>query len=73
MISIIVPSYYSQSTIKECLQSLMNQDIEEKFEIWVVNSSPDDTCAIIQQHFPTVYCIQLEKRAFAGKARNIGI
>lgn len=33
MISIIVPSYNSQSAIGECIRSLNAQRIEEKFEI----------------------------------------
>lgn len=73
MISIVVPSYYSQSTIGDCLQSLISQKIEEEFEILVINSSADETYKIVKEHFPSVQFIQLEKRVFAGKARNIGI
>lgn len=73
MISIIIPSYYSQSTIGECLRSLTARRTKEKFEILVVNSSIDETTKIVKEHFPTVQFIQLEKRAFAGTARNIGI
>lgn len=73
MISIIIPSYHSQSTIGECLQSLEAQRIEENFEILVVNSSFDNTPDIVKEHFPAVHFIQLEKRTFAGTARNTGI
>lgn len=73
MISIIIPSYYSQSTIGECIRPLIAQRIEENFEILVINSSSDDTSIIVKTHFPTVRFIQLEKRAFAANARNIGI
>lgn len=73
MISIIIPSYNSQSTIGECLRSLEAQEIEEDFEILVVNSSFDNIPEIVKKHFRTVHFIQLEKRAFAGTARNIGI
>jgi len=73
MISIIIPSYHSQSTIGECLQSLEAQRIEEDFEILVVNSSFDNTPDIVKEHFPAIQFIQLEKRAFAGTARNRGI
>lgn len=73
MISIVIPSYCSQSTIGDCLRSLIAQRIEEEFEILVINSSVDETHEIVKEHFPTVQFIQLEKRVFAGKARNIGI
>ena len=73
MISVIIPSYCSQSTIIECIQSLVNQKIEEHFEILVVNSSADDTEEMVKEHFPNVEFVQLEQRVFAGTARNIGI
>jgi len=73
MVSVIVPSYYSQATIGECLRSLTAQRSKERFEILVVNSSFDETDKIVREHFPTVRLIQLDKRVFAGTARNIGI
>lgn len=73
MISVIIPSYHSQSTITDCVQSILDQEIQEEFEIIIVNSSQDETPKIIRSHFPSVHLIQLEKRVFAGRARNIGI
>ncbi len=73
MVSIIIPSYHSQSTIGECLRSLEGQKVEEDFEILVINSSLDKTPDIVKGHFPAVHFTQLEKRAFPGAARNIGI
>jgi glycosyltransferase involved in cell wall biosynthesis len=73
MISVIIPSYHSQSSIADCVQSILDQEILEEFEIIIVNSSQDETPEIIRSHFPSVRLIQLKKRVFAGKARNIGI
>jgi len=73
MISIIIPSYYSQSTIGECIRSLLAQRIEGGFEILVINSSRDETSKIMKENFPTVRFFQLGERVFAGTARNIGI
>ena len=73
MISIIIPSYHSQSTIGECLRSLKAQRVKERFEILVINSSNDETQKIVNEQFPTVQFVQLEKRIFAGTARNLGI
>lgn len=73
MISVIIPCYLSQSTISDCVQSILDQEIREEFEIIIVNSSQDKTPNIIRSHFPSVRLVQLEKRVFAGRARNIGI
>jgi GT2 family glycosyltransferase len=51
----------------------MVQRLEEEFEILVINSSDDETPQMVKEQFPTVRLIQLEKRAFAATARNIGI
>lgn len=73
MISVIIPSYHSQTTIGDCLQSLQTQRTDEKYEILVINSSRDDTSRIFKDSFPSVRFFQLEKRVFAATARNIGI
>jgi len=73
LISIIIPSYFSQLTIRECIQSLQAQETEEEFEILIINSSPDETYKIIKKYFPNISLIQLKKRTSAGQARNIGI
>lgn len=73
MISIIIPSYLSQSTILGCLQSLTSQKTDEPFEIWVINSSDDETPRIVQNNFPAVRIVQMHERVYAGTARNIGI
>lgn len=73
MISVIIPSYFAQKTIKDCLRSLLLQKTNFPYEILVVNSSKDQTSQIIKKGFPSVRFIQLEKRVFAGTARNIGI
>jgi glycosyltransferase involved in cell wall biosynthesis len=73
LISIIIPSYFSRSTIEDCIQSLLSQDTKESFDIWVINSSPDDISDSTALQFPEVHLIQLPQRVFAGKARNIGV
>lgn len=72
-ISIIIPSYHSQSFIADCIKSLKAQETEEKFEILVINSSQDETSKILKRDFSSVRIFQLKKRVFAGEARNIGI
>jgi GT2 family glycosyltransferase len=73
MISIIIPSYHSQSTIAECIRSLLAQKVDDRFEILVINSSSDETSRMVKENFPAVRFFQLEERVFAGTARNRGI
>lgn len=71
--SIIIASYNVQETIVRCLQSLENQDTSYPYEIIVIDSSADNTPEIIKKTFPLVRLIQIPKKIFPGKCRNIGI
>lgn len=72
MVSVIVPCYNSQRTIRACLRSLLAQSTTAPFEVTVVDSSTDTTAAIVSHEFPSVTLIRLQSRTFAGAARNIG-
>lgn len=72
VVSIIIPCYNSERTIRECLKSIINQKTSIPFEVIVVDSSGDRTSQIVKQEFPSVRLIHLESRTFAGAARNIG-
>jgi len=72
MISVIIPCYQAQTTIAECIESLMAQQSEESFEVLVVNSSADETPAILAKDYPSVKVIEVPDRVFAGQARNKG-
>ncbi|HHX66411.1 MAG TPA: glycosyltransferase [Chloroflexi bacterium] len=71
--SVIVPSYNSAHTIRPTLNSIMKQAFDEPFEVIVVDSSADDTAAIITAEFPQVILIRREKQTDPGTARNIAI
>ena len=71
-ISIIIPVYNGENTIKECLESVSDQTFKD-YEIIVVNSSNDNTQDIIKKDFPNIKLIHLNKKTFPGAARNIGI
>jgi len=73
MISVIIPSYNSENTIKSCLDSLLNQSYRGDYEIILVDSSRDRTPEIVSENFPEVKLIHLEKKTDPGTARNIGI
>jgi GT2 family glycosyltransferase len=73
IVSVIVPCYNSERTIRECLRSLLAQQTSIDFEVIVVDSSTDRTPEIVAAEFPCVRLVRLERRTFAGPARNIGV
>lgn len=73
IVSVIIASYNAAATISECLSSLIRQETGTVFEILVVDSSDDDTEAIIRSRFPQVKLLHVPRRLFCGDARNIGL
>lgn len=71
--SVIIPAYFSSSTILACLDSVMKQRDSKSVEVIVVNSSDDDTEALVTQAYPEVIFHQSEVRLSAGSARNKGV
>src|SRR5437588_8602884 len=71
-LTVIVPCYDSERTIRQCLTSIINQRTSVEFDVIVVDSSSDQTAHIVAQEFPFVRLIHLNQRTFAGAARNIG-
>jgi glycosyltransferase involved in cell wall biosynthesis len=73
LVTIIVPCYNSERTIRQCLQSIINQQTSFGFDVIVVDSSTDQTAQIVADEFPSVRLVHLPERALAGAARNVGI
>lgn len=73
MISIIIPSYNSEKTAKECLRSLQEQTYRGEYEIIFVDSSCDGTPDIVSRNYPEVKLIHLDHKTDPGAARNRGI
>jgi glycosyltransferase involved in cell wall biosynthesis len=73
LVSVIIPCRNSELTIRRCLQALLNQQTSVTYDITVVDSSTDQTPSIVKEEFPSVNLIHLERRTFAGAARNIGV
>ena len=71
-VSVIVPCYNSEKTIRDCLKSIIQQKTTLDYDVTVVDSSSDRTSEIVASEFPDVRLIRLEQRTFAGVARNIG-
>ena len=73
MLSVIIPSYNSESTIEKCLNSLLGQSFSGDYEIILVDSSSDNTPLIVTSKYPGVNYTHLDKKTDPGTARNIGI
>lgn len=76
-VSVIVPAYNSEKTIKDCLISLVNQTLTD-IEIIVVNDcSTDNTMALLlafEKNFPEkLLIVNSDINRGAGGARNIGL
>ncbi|HYM00573.1 MAG TPA: glycosyltransferase, partial [Blastocatellia bacterium] len=72
-VSVIIPCYNSQRTIRQCLDSILNQTTDASYDVTVVDSSTDDTPNIVAREYPSVRLIHKDGQTFAGTARNIGI
>lgn len=77
VISVIVPCYNVEKYIARCLDSLINQDIEESYEIVVVNDGTNDNSAVIAQEYAYKYPEKVrvlhKKNGGLSSARNYGI
>jgi len=70
--SVVIPAYYSFSTIRSTLSALSEQACES-YEVIVVNSSPEEKTEEIVREFPGTRFIQSPVRLLPHGARNAGI
>ena len=72
--SIIIPNYNSSQWIKKCIDSILNQTYTN-FELIIVDDmSTDNSVEIIKRYTdPRIKLIELNKKAFNGGTRNIGV
>ena len=72
-VSVIIPAYFSFSTIAASLTSLKKQSFQN-FEVIVVNSSPEDlTKRTVQECYPEALFVQSPVRLLPHAARNSGV
>jgi GT2 family glycosyltransferase len=72
-VSVVIPAYWSQTTLARCLEALRRQT-RPPDEIIVVNSSPEsETAALIRGAFPEVIFEQSPVRLLPHAARNRGV
>jgi len=73
MISVVIPSYNSEKTIQNCLDSIKGQSFEGNYEIILVDSSEDQTPYIVCTMYPDIRFIHLPQKTDPGTARNRGV
>lgn len=75
ILTIIVPVYNTESYLRECLDSLQNQTLNN-YEILIVNDGSTDNSGMIAKdfvsRFTNVYYIEQENKGL-GAARNAGL
>ena len=71
-VSIIIPSYNAEKTIKSCLDKITKESKRLKSEIIVVDDCSTDKTVEIIKSFPDVKLIKLESNQGVGNARNKG-
>ena len=78
-ISVVIPAYRAERTIAACLGSLERQADPPRFEVIVVDSSPDaQTASAASPHDRgqggslDLTVVRLAERSYAGPARNLG-
>lgn len=75
-VSVIVPCYNAEQFLPRCLDSLINQTLEEIEIICVNDASPDNGIAILRDYearYSNVLVVDLEENVRQGGARNRGI
>jgi glycosyltransferase involved in cell wall biosynthesis len=72
-VSVIIPALNSAATIGRCVAALAAQRTRYLFEVVVVHSGEDDTCAVAKTALAAVRTVQLPQRALAARARATGV
>jgi cellulose synthase/poly-beta-1,6-N-acetylglucosamine synthase-like glycosyltransferase len=73
MISVIVPAFNSEKTIKKTIEAILSQKTKEKIELIIVDdASQDNTVNEIKKFSEKINLIQLKENSGPAKARNTG-
>lgn len=73
-VSIVILSYNTKDLLKSCLESILKQTWENKFDIWVIdNASSDDSIEMVSQLFPRVNLIKSEKNLGFSGGNNLAL
>lgn len=67
MISVIIPAYNEEKKIGECLDSLVNQSIAQKFEVIVVDNNSKDKTAEIARRYESKLNLKIVVQKIKGR------
>ncbi len=71
---IVIPTYNRRGDLLKCLDSVLNLEGYDNFEVVVVdNGSEDNSAADVRNHYPQVHVIDLPDNRGAAVASNIGL
>lgn len=71
-LSVVIPTFNSQNTIRAALESVYAQSVMPDEVIVVDDESTDQTCAVVTANFPQVQLIR-KQNGGPSSARNLGI
>lgn len=72
-VTIIIPNYNGQKFVEKCFDSLSKQTYQDFKTLVIDNASEDGSDLFIQQHYPNVEVIKLNKNYGFSSAVNKGI
>jgi glycosyltransferase involved in cell wall biosynthesis len=73
LVSVVIPSYNQESTIKSCLESVLAQKTGIPYEVIVVDSSANNAAKIAERFVPNITLARRKNRTSWGSARNAGL
>jgi GT2 family glycosyltransferase/2-polyprenyl-3-methyl-5-hydroxy-6-metoxy-1,4-benzoquinol methylase len=72
-VSVVIPTYNSWNTLKDCIKSIKNQSLKPYEVIIIDNASTDNTFNNVKRFFPKIKLIRLENNTGVTGGRNRGI
>jgi glycosyltransferase involved in cell wall biosynthesis len=72
-ISVVVPAFEARALIDDALASLLTQDLEEPYEVIVVDSGSDGCATHVENSYPEVRIVRSPHRLGVGAACNAGV
>lgn len=72
-ISVIIPTYNSWLTLKDCINSILNQTLKPQEIIVIDNDSTDNSGEKVKENFPQIKLVQSNKNLGVSGGRNLGI
>jgi len=72
-VSVVIPNYNGRGFLKDCLNSLRKQTLDELQILVVDNGSNDDSCQFVLENYPEVQLIQMGSNTGFCGAVNEGI